>query len=254
MSHWTQTLFKDQAGIYTSFFEERFDAADEEVEGLLELLEAEYGLEPETTLDVACGTGRHALAFAKRGCDSEGLDFSREFVDRADENARERGLDDATTFHHEDMRELDDWTGSYDVITVFWNSLGYYGRETDEEIMTELHRLSAEEGVLAIEIGNKDFFIANFEDASASERDGQFFVERRAYDVETGRFRTTLDLFDASEGYEHVDTLKWENRLYAAPVLRELCERAGFDEISLYGGFGGEELTLESDTVVLLAR
>ena len=33
------------------------------------------------------------------------------------------------------MRELDEVTGSYDLVTSFWNSLGYYDRATDERVL-----------------------------------------------------------------------------------------------------------------------
>lgn len=32
-------------------------------------------------------------------------------------------------FYLDDMRALDEWDGSYDLITSFWNSLGYYDME-----------------------------------------------------------------------------------------------------------------------------
>ena len=70
----------------------------------------------------------------------------------------------------------------------------------------------------------------------------------------TGRFHTQLDVFDAGEGYEHDCSMEWENRIYAPAVLRELCEDAGSEEGRPFGGFDGAELTMESDTVVVLAR
>ncbi|MFC7193403.1 class I SAM-dependent methyltransferase [Halosimplex aquaticum] len=66
-----------------------------------------------------------------------GLDFSAEFVGRARERASDRGLGDRTEFHVADMRDLGEWSGSYDLITVFWNSLGYYGRETDLQVLAD---------------------------------------------------------------------------------------------------------------------
>ena len=33
------------------------------------------------------------------------------------------------------MRELDELTGSYDLVTSFWNSLGYYDRATGERVL-----------------------------------------------------------------------------------------------------------------------
>lgn len=256
MPHWTERLFREQADLYAEFFAERFDAADEQADGLLAVLADEHGLDPATALDLACGTGRHVLAFADRGVDAEGLDFSPAFVERAREYARDRGLAERATFHEHDLRDLDEWTGSYDLVTSFWNSLGYYDRETDERLLAAANRLLAADGALAVECSNKDFYLASFEESGVSEDEeaGRLFVERRDYDVETGRFHTRVDLFDATDGYEYVDRLEWENRIYAPAVLRELCERAGFGDVSLYGGFDGCELTMDAETVVVVAR
>ena len=254
MTHWTETLFREQADLYVPFFEERFDAAEEQANRLLDLLATEFDADPETALDVACGAGRHVIAFAERGLDAEGLDFSERFLEEARERVRERGLADSAAFRHHDMRELDELTGSYDLVTSFWNSLGYYDRATDEWVLAEARRLLSERGVLAIEASNRDFYLANFEESSVDESDGRLTVERREYDVTTGRFHTQLDVFDAGEGYEHDCSMEWENRIYAPAALRELCEDAGFEEVRLSGGFDGAELTMESDTVVVLAR
>jgi SAM-dependent methyltransferase len=254
MPHWTETLFKEQADRYVDFFEQRFAAADAQAETLLDLVATEYGVEPETALDLACGTGRHVFAFADRGLDAEGLDFSEPFVERARTTAAERDLPGSVAFHEHDLRDLDEWTGSYDLVTSFWNSLGYYDRETDEQLLANARRLLSEEGVLVVEASNKDCYLANLEPASVSEN-GRLFVERRDYDVETGRFHTKLDRFDATgEGYEHEYSMEWENRIYAPAVLRELCEDAGFDDVRLFGGFDGGTVTLDSDSVVLLAQ
>lgn len=256
MSHWAETLFREQADTYAEFFAERFDAAADQVDSLDGLLAAECGVDPDSVLDLACGTGRHVLAFADRGLDAEGVDFSEPFLAEARERAAERGLADEATFRHGDVRELDDWSGSYDLVTNFWNSLGYYDRETDEQVLANARRLLSADGVLAVEFGNKDYYLANFEDASvAHDEDAErLFVERRDYDPETGRFHTTLDLFDTEDGYDHVETMEWVQRMYAPVVLRELCEAAGFDDVSLFGGFDGRDLTLEADTLVVLAQ
>jgi len=261
MSHWADRLFREQADSFAEQFEDMFEAADAEVDDLLGLLADEFHREPERSLDVACGVGRHVLALADRGVAAEGLDFSESFLDRACERASDRRFADRTGFHHGDMRELDELSGngklsgSYDLVTVFWNSLGYYGRETDEAILADARELLADDGVLVIEQSNRDAFVADFDEATVTEDDDRLTVYRQDFDVGTSRFSTTLDVFDADgDGYEHVDTMEWENRLYAPPVLRELCENAGFEDVALFGGFDGRDLTLESARVVVVAR
>jgi SAM-dependent methyltransferase len=255
MTHWADRLFREQADLFAEHFEDMFAAADDEVAALLDLLAAEYGCEPDTSLDVACGVGRHVLALADRGVAAEGLDFSEPFLDRARERASDRGLDESTAFHHHDMRELDELSGSYDLVTVFWNSLGYYGRETDQAVLADARELLADDGVLVVEQSNRDAFVADLDGATVTEDDDRLTLYRQAFDVERSRFSTTLDVFDAAgDGYEHVDTMEWENRLYAPAVLRELCERAGFEDVRLFGGFDGSGLTLDSMRVVVLAQ
>lgn len=109
MTHWTERLFQEQAATFAPFFERRFDDASEEVQNLLQLVEKERGMDPERILDVACGSGRHVLAFAGEGYYAEGLDFSEEFIDRAKERATEEELTDRVEFHVHDVRGLDVW-------------------------------------------------------------------------------------------------------------------------------------------------
>ena len=255
--HWTEKLFGEQAGLFAETFADRFDEADEEVAALLDLLDAEYNRDVERTLDVACGVGRHVLALAERGCRAEGLDFSAAYVERARNNARERGVADRTTFHHRDMRDLEVWEGpeEYDLATVLWNSLGYYGRETDRRVLAAVRERLADDGVLVVEVGNKDCHVAEPDHDGVSEGDGRLQVTRRTYDVTTGEFELTVDWFDATDdGYDHVDTMEWRYRMYAPVVLRELCLDAGFDAVDLYADFDGTELTVDAPEVVLVAR
>jgi ubiquinone/menaquinone biosynthesis C-methylase UbiE len=256
MTHWTEHLFQEQGGTFVRFFDRnrRFDAAAEEVHQLLQLVEDERGVTPDRTLDVACGSGRHVLAFADEGCHAEGMDFSAESIDRAQERATEKGLDDRVEFHVHDMRELDEWNGSFDLITNFWNSMGYHDKATDVEILTEMNRLLSEEGVVAIEMNNKECAIKNFVSSKVREGDDHLYVERRDFDPATGRFPTRIDVFSIADSrYEHVETMEFEPRLYAPVEWVEMCETAGFDNVSLFGGFGGEPLSLDSKLVVVLA-
>ena len=254
MTHWTERLFKEQSDQYMEFFERRFDAAETQAEAVLDLVAMEYDADPQSVLDLACGAGRHVVSFADRGLDAEGIDFSEPFLERAREYARERGVTERTAFHNHDLRELDDWAGEYDLATSFWNSLGYYDRETDQQLLANARRLLADDGVLVVEASNRDFYLANLERSSVSE-DDHLFVERRDYDPETGRFHTQLDRFAVlDQGYDHEYTMEWENRIYAPVGLRELCEDAGFEDVRLFGGFDGSRVTIDSDTVVVLAQ
>jgi len=258
VTHWTDRLFREQADLFAETFAERFAAADEEVDDLLALLADEYDHRPDRTLDVACGVGRHVLALADRGCRAAGLDFSAEYVERARDRAADRGLSDRATFYDADMRDLAEWGADrdpYDLVTILWNSLGYYDRATDEAVLAAIRGLLADGAPLVVEMGNKDFYLADDQPAAVSEESGRLTVDQRSYDVETGRFHTTAHWFDVTDdGYEYRDTLEWEQRMYAPVVLRELCLDAGFESVDCYAGFDGRDLRQDSPTVVVVAQ
>src|SRR5260370_37341678 len=65
-----------------------------------------------SVLDAGCGTGENALYFAGRGCQVTGLDFLDEPINRARQQAAERGL--PATFLVQDALTLKDWTERFD--------------------------------------------------------------------------------------------------------------------------------------------
>ena len=71
------------------FRQARWEAAEEEVDQLLELLELPEGA---AVLDMACGPGRHALELARRGFRVTGVDRTQIYLNEAARGAEEAGL------------------------------------------------------------------------------------------------------------------------------------------------------------------
>jgi len=83
----------------------------------------------EKVLDLACGFGRHALEFARRGYDVTGVDITPEYVAYANEQAKKEKLHAA--FVCADIREAK-FTPSFDVVlNMADGAIGYL--ENDEE-------------------------------------------------------------------------------------------------------------------------
>src|SRR5262245_52756504 len=74
-------------------------------------------------LDVACGSGRHALELARRGSRVTGLDISEEFLRLATAAAQTEKL--PAQFIHGDMRELR-YHAEFDGAYCFGNAFGYF--------------------------------------------------------------------------------------------------------------------------------
>lgn len=86
----------------------------------LESMLAEHGA--RNVLDVACGTGHHAIALAQRGYDLAGADVSQEMIRKARRNAEEAGV--AVDFRVAGFAALSDvMAGPYDALLCLGNSL-----------------------------------------------------------------------------------------------------------------------------------
>jgi SAM-dependent methyltransferase len=86
----------------------------------LDKLLSEHG--PRRVLDVACGTGHHAIALAERGYDVVGTDISAGMVRRARQNAEAAGA--AVSFVQASFGELREVVGGpYDALLCLGNSL-----------------------------------------------------------------------------------------------------------------------------------
>jgi SAM-dependent methyltransferase len=69
-------------------------------------------------LDVATGTGRNAVFLATEGYRVDAIDQSREGLRVARENARDRGVEDRTTWIQADMPSYAFPESTYDVVTI----------------------------------------------------------------------------------------------------------------------------------------
>lgn len=84
----------------------------------------------ERILDLACGYGRHALEFARRGYEVVGVDITKAYIDDAKKNAKEMGLRHAS-FICGDIRDVD-FHNEFDVVlNLADGAIGYL--ENDDE-------------------------------------------------------------------------------------------------------------------------
>lgn len=255
MPHWTEDLFVGGADVYAADLLAREDDAAEEVDALLTLLADEYDLQPDRALDVACGVGRHATAFAERAIEVDGIDLSPAFVETARERARETEVADSTTFAVGDMRDLDPPADSYDLVGNFYTSFGYYDEATNRAILAGMAEHVAPGGALVMELINRESVLASFEEMGTHEEGDQVVIEQREYDPETARIRSTRRVFDATDDeYEFRGEFETDVRAYAPVELRALLADAGFSTVDCYGGFDGSPVGLDSTRLLVVAR
>lgn len=111
-------------------------------------------LQFHSALDVACGTGLHAISLASLGVTVAGVDASRKMIRKAQENARRFGAD--VPFHHGTMEDLPAViTIPYDIILCLGNSIPHLLNKKDLiRSLQHFYSLLTENGHLLVQLLN----------------------------------------------------------------------------------------------------
>ena len=97
------------------------------------------GLRPgDRVLDLACGSGVHALRLASHGLDVVGVDIAPSLVAHCRQQAAEGG---ATTAHFEqgDMRELA-YETEFDAVLLLSSSFGFFNDASNRDVLARMAR------------------------------------------------------------------------------------------------------------------
>jgi SAM-dependent methyltransferase len=210
--HWFEDIADHAGSAYLRYSFTK--GTDQEVDFLYDHL----GLEPGMRLlDVGCGPGRHAHAFAARGLDVVGVDISQRFVELAAASGDGR-------FVRGDARRLPVATGGFDAaISLCQGGFGLVG-ERDADVVVELARAVGDGGRVAVAAFSAYFAV-------------RFLEETDNFDAATGvnHERTSV----RNEQGEAAEFDLWTS-CFTPRELRLLAERAGLGVDALWSVTPGD--------------
>lgn len=129
------------------------ESTRQEIDFLVDRLELKGG---ERILDLACGFGRHSLELAERGFSVVGADITKDYIEFANEAARQKQLD--ATFLLSDIRDLS-FEGEFDlVINMGDGAIGYLENDAENlKIFDVIARALKPKGKHFMDIMNADY-------------------------------------------------------------------------------------------------
>ncbi len=226
MTHWYETLFANYGEAYDK------ESFTQGTSGEVDFVERELGADrSKRILDIACGTGRHAIELARRGYAVTGVDLSEAQLRRARDKAAAAGV--TVEFQRRDATEPH-FVGQFDAALMFCEG-AFPLMETDEKNHAILRHAAAAlrpGGKLLLTTLNALFplfhSVKDFLDSGGSGAK----TDKLTFDWMTFRERAELTFTDDAGRSQTVQT---DERYHTPPEMRWLLKTAGFAQVEIFG-------------------
>lgn len=202
---------------------------------------------PARVLDLGCGSGRHALEFARRGFDVTGIDLSADAISIARSQVRS---DMQARFLEGDYAGPP--AGRFDLVTSLFTSFGFGSDRDNAAALLAWCEGVARGGSIIMELWNRELIVSNFRPYRAWRASAQLEVEEhRALDPRRERLHIRYR-YTYSDGRER--RLELNVRLYAAAELDALLKMGGMTSTSFFGSLTGDRFGPAARSLVVIAR
>ena len=201
----------------------------------VDFLEGILGLEKsDSLLDLCGGQGRHSLELSRRGYSSiTVLDYSKYLVEMGGKIAVREGL--STNFIQGDARDTGLSAQDFRFIIIMASSFGYcLGEDENMKILRETFRLLLPEGILLLDLPDRDYILRNFKPFSRHQVNDDITVVREkelGEDIIYSRETVTSD----KKGCIRDQT--YCTRIYSSGKISDLLRQAGFSSVTIQKDF-----------------
>jgi glycine/sarcosine N-methyltransferase len=215
-------------------------------------------------LDMACGSGMHAITLAKHGYTACGADLSPKMIAKAKQNAKTAGV--KVNFKESSFGNLSsDLAGEkefpFDMITCLGNALPHLlSTELIQTTLWDMANCLNPGGYLIFQNRNFDAVLANKErwiTPQGSREGDSEWIFLRFYDFDHDGLLTFNIVRLARNGSENWQQRVSSTRLYPLrrDVLTGLLEDSNFTDIATFGSMASEKFQPKrSENLILVAR
>ncbi len=242
---WFETFFQ---GVAVEFWNRAIPPAVTLTEA--DFLEKTLALPPGARLlDIPCGSGRHSIELARRGYRMTGIDLSPDFLRLARANAADARLQ--VDLNESDMRNPSFGADSFDGAFCFGNSFPYLDRSGVTAFLGALGRAIRPGGRFVIDTGcAAESILPTLLPQRWHRFDDIIVMSKATYIASASR----LDIDYTFIRGDTIETRPSSSYVFTVSELTRMLADAGFEVVSLNGGFAGERYELATPRLVLTAR
>ena len=260
MSQTSQSESEQHEAWYARFFKRDYlqfygrtltsERTDHETQFAIQTLSLKPG---ESVLDLCCGQGRHSIALASTGIKVTGVDLSEEMLAIARESSRQ--MTTPPDFIHADMRHLPQTlSGKFDAALNMFSSFGYLESEADDQaVLHQIANALKPGGQLMMDLLNREWVIRYNEPFEWQiKADGTVVLEHRNLDLHASINHLTFTEI-APDGTRSQPS-ELHMRLYTLTEMAKMLATANLQLTSVAGGFSGEEYSVDTRRMIIVAR
>lgn len=211
------------------------------IDNLIEKLQLKKG---SKLIDIACGKGRHATYFNKKGMNVVGVDLSPNSIASAKQNENNN-----LQFSVHDMREVYK-ENHFDIVTNLFTSFGYFENKDDEQkAINAMAENLKSDGVLIIDFMNIKKIIANLISSEKKTIDGITFNIKRS--VQNNHIIKDIEIIDDNE------TQHFQEKVKAITLadFSVFVSNVGLNIIDIFGNYKLDDFDATiSDRLILICK
>lgn len=196
-------------------------------------------VEVREILDVACGTGRHAIPLSKKGYTVTGGDRSQAMLAVLEEKVRRANIEIPVIKC--DMKDIE-FREEFDAIICMYTSFNYLLTDQDiEKALVAFYRALRPGGIVILDLMNPIFYIGKFREITVEHhQEGQMCIQRTfKHTLDEVRSLWYQDEFVVADDGNSVSTCREIHtmRMLTYPEISHFIRDAQFVDIKCYGNF-----------------
>lgn len=215
--------------------------AERLVDLIIKILNLKSG---SSVLDMACGSGRHAVIFAKKSLDVTAVDLSQRLISEAKCNAVRFGVN--INFVLSDILDFNTPV-RFDLALNLFTSIGYFENDEDNlSVIFKAYTLLKNNGYFVLDYFNKEYLLKNLVPETVFSENGTKIIQNRYIKGN----RVIKDIIVENNGL--IENYFESVRLYSEEELFAFFEKVGFTIIKKFGDYNGSEFKKDSSSRLII--
>ena len=184
-------------------------------------------------LDMACGSGRHAISFAQAGFDVTAIDLSENLLNVAKSNAEKEKVN--VDFILSDIRKFNP-EKKFDLVLNLFTSLGYFEKDDENaKVVQKAFELMNSGGWFVLDYFNNNYILNNLIPITVENIAGKRITQTR--EIKNNRVEKNIIIRNGEKESHYQESV----RLYSKEEVIKILERTGFEILKIFGDFDGSK-------------